>query len=647
MRLLPISLIVLGLIASTVVAADQMNVNGYSLDRLPLVPDGNIRVLQQSSRNRTGENADLGYYLYENERGEKVIFDSLGPGCVKNMWGTCLHDNAVCHFYFGDEKTPRISCNMKDLFRGKSPYFKSPVTSYQEAGQFRGLQRVANSFTPIPFEKRLRITVSGELMYHHTIYELYRPGSYEPKDFVDANGTLNPTAMPESLQRAFQRQGEDPKIDQGSELLEIVANEKWEQTRHEGAGSIRRLTIDMPADLEVMQNVELRIRFDEAPVAQVNAPLGMLFANAYKPRAMKALPIKMEPPEDGRIRGHCYFPMPYWRSFEISLHGPHDGKGIRSELALSKEVYPKQQTGYFCTISRRGQTTYGWDWLFGQAYGRGCFLGATQSMQYGRYWEGDERFYVDDSRSPSFNGTGSEDYHLCCYWPNIHFTLPFGGSVGNIKEEAPEERLPNRIPCSYYRFHLEAPIPFHRSMKAYIEHGPNSDVASQYRSVAFFYVAAGEGLRLTDMLDVGNPTSESSHAYRCPKSCEVTTLDAQYEGTFDQATLSDTGRLHGDAPVEFTIATDPKNSGVKLRRRLDQKQARHMANVFVDGRLAGKWYFADHNEHKRWADDDFEIAPQFTTGKDKLTIRIEPLPLTGDQTGRYSDFRYWSFSYVR
>lgn len=635
-----------GALVSIAIAAPQMNCDGYTLDRLPLVPDGNIRVLQQSSRNRTGENADMGYYLYENERGEKVIFDSLGPGCVKNMWGTCLHDDAVCHFYFGDETTPRISCNMKELFAGKCPYFQPPTTSYLESGYFRGPQLVANSFTPIPFEKRLRIAVSGELMYHHTIYELYRPGSYAPKDLVDAQGTLNPDAMPPGLLRAFEKQGTDPKADRGTEVLKIAADGTWEHTRQEGAGSIRRLTIDMPADTEFLRDVELRIRFDDEPFAQVNVPLGMLFANAYKPHAMEALPIRMEMARDGRVRGHCYFPMPYWKSFEISLVGPRDGQVVNFELALSKDVYPKSKTGYFCTTYRRGQTEYSRDWLFGQAYGRGWFLGVTQSMQYDRYWEGDERFYVDDSGSPAFNGTGSEDYHLCCYWPNLHFTLPFGGSVGNIREEAPEDALPNRIPSSYYRFHLEAPIPFHRSLRAYIEHGPDSDVVSQYRSVSFFYVAKGEGLIQTDMLDVGSPANEAAHGYHCSPESETVELAAEYEGTFDQVTRSDEGRIHRGGPIEFTVAIESENNGVKLRRRLDQKQGRHMAKVFVDGQLAGTWYFADHNEHKRWADDDFEIAPALTRDKDRLKIRIEPQPLDGDQAGVYSDFRYRVFSYV-
>jgi hypothetical protein len=40
---------------------------------------------------------------------------------------------------------------------------------------------------------------------------------------------------------------------------------------------------------------------------------------------------------------------------------------------------------------------------------------------------------------------------------------------------------------SLYRFHLDAPIPFTRSLRATIEHGHANDRADDYCSVAYWY----------------------------------------------------------------------------------------------------------------------------------------------------------------
>jgi hypothetical protein len=93
------------------------------------------------------------------------------------------------------------------------------------------------------------------------------------------------------------------------------------------------------------------------------------------------------------------------------------------------------------------------------------------------------------------------------------------------------------------------------------------------------------------------------------------------------------------------VAVDPRNQGVRLRRRLDQGSPRQTAAVFIDGEAVGTWYHADHNEFLRWFDSDFDIHPRFTGGKDSLKVRLEVQ--REDGRGAFTDFRYWVYSFLR
>jgi len=629
-------------VPSTTQASDrpQFNTVGYSLEHLPVLPR-HIKVMQFSSRNRTGENRDAQHILYKNENGHSVIFDALGPGCVKSIWSTHVDPALVLHFYFNEDTQPGLSVNAIDFFKGKHPCFPAPLTSYDVAGLWRERRRVGNCFIPIGFKNRLRIATSGSpVTFYHIIYESYVPGTYEPVDYLSQDGTLNPVShIPDSLKYACEKTLDRKKTTRADKIL-TGSN----HIKHTGAGSITSLSVNMPADRAFINTARLHIKFDNARFEQVAAPIGMLIANAYKPHKMKSLPIIVQEPSNNRFKADIYFPMPFWEGFELRVHEVKNPSVLKIQAAISNKPYPKENTGYFTTYFHRGNVTYTRDWVLGRGFGWGWYVGAVQSMQHYIYCEGDERIYVDDAASPAFNGTGSEDYYLCCFWPNAHFNLPFGGCVGGGTEVV-RDGDPS-IPSSYYRFHLEAPVPFYQSINALIEHGSNSNTHSYYKSVSFCYVKDGPILLQTDMIDVGNSASEKFHEYVCGESKAVE-LSSQYEGDLDLVTVTDNGRIHEGGTIRFKVALDKKNRGVRLRRRLDQKQARHMAKVYVDGQFAAKWYYADHNDHKRWADWEFEIPEQFTKGKDSIEVRIEPIeiPRSYDKSGKFSDFRYWVYCY--
>ncbi len=128
----------------------------------------------------------------------------------------------------------------------------------------------------------------------------------------------------------------------------------------------------------------------------------------------------------------------------------------------------------------RGEDNYVWL----EAAGRGQYVGVTLSvLQNQDFWwgEGDDMFFIDGASEPSINGTGAEDYFLGAYsfgGQPFAYAL-FGAPV--VGQELAGSR------SSVYRFHLDSPIPFSRSIKATIEHGHANSRSDNYFSVAYWY----------------------------------------------------------------------------------------------------------------------------------------------------------------
>ena len=121
-------------------------------------------------------------------------------------------------------------------------------------------------------------------------------------------------------------------------------------------------------------------------------------------------------------------------------------------------------------------------WL--EATGRGHFVGVTMSIlqnQNGWWGEGDDMFFVDGETTPSINGTGTEDYFLGA-WDFGSHPFAYASYGAPIKGD---ELAGSR--SSVYRFHLDSPIPFTKSLKATIEHGHANHRSDNLFSVAYWY----------------------------------------------------------------------------------------------------------------------------------------------------------------
>jgi len=121
-------------------------------------------------------------------------------------------------------------------------------------------------------------------------------------------------------------------------------------------------------------------------------------------------------------------------------------------------------------------------WL--DANGHGHFVGVTMSIlqnQDGWWGEGDDMFFIDGESRPSINGTGSEDYFLGA-WGFGSDSFGYGLYGAPVKGSV---HAGSRT--SVYRFHLDSPIPFTKSLRATIEHGHANHRSDNFFSVAYWY----------------------------------------------------------------------------------------------------------------------------------------------------------------
>ena len=78
---------------------------------------------------------------------------------------------------------------------------------------------------------------------------------------------------------------------------------------------------------------------------------------------------------------------------------------------------------------------------------------------------------------------GTEDYFNTAFCPRQEFCTPYHG----VTVYSGTEDWPWRGKNSLYRFHIEDPIMFQKSIRVTIEHGHANDMSNDYSSTAYWY----------------------------------------------------------------------------------------------------------------------------------------------------------------
>ncbi len=274
-----------------------------------------------------------------------------------------------------------------------------------------------------------------------------------------------------------------------------------------GPGVVTHLwfTIDSPDPMH-LKNLVLRAWWDGESTPSVEVPIGDFFGLGlgeyfvYQSALLAVAPIKAL---------NAYFQMPFSSSARIAVTNEGKVRANNLYFAIDYVALPGLPAGVgrFHAQYRQAAPCKGWtnDWtsngspgindrknldgkdnyVFLEATGKGHFVGVTQAVlqnQNGWFGEGDDMIFIDGDTLPTIDGTGTEDYYNGAW--------DFGGQpFGYLHNGAPYIVDPERIGGRYclYRWHIESPITFEKSIRVTIEHGHANHRSDNFYTTAYWY----------------------------------------------------------------------------------------------------------------------------------------------------------------
>lgn len=660
---------------------------------LPNIPTG-VKVLQRSSFDRTGGDHDYGNYLYSENSGY-IIFDEYGPGAVARLWMTWYPTNSFDTYgriqIYVDSDTAVLNLQIHQCFDGTTAPFLYPLVA-----NFTTSHGGYISYVPIPFNNHCKIWINDTSMFVYYQVTFYK---YDPSIQITP---FNPAMDVSTVQNLWNNVGTDPKSTYGnitiSNSVTVSANSTLTLLNQADSGyltSIRFLFQNGIPTESVLTSLRLQIYWDNSTIASVDAPLGPFFGTAVDTTPIRSLFLG----QDTQGRYYCYYPMPFWSNAKILLQNPlNSSPGNASyEIIYSQQTtYNQQKAGYFhAAYHREDPTTPGVDYLILDSYGTGKLLGAVMDISNSANdglageMEGDERVFLDDSRSPAIHGTGTEDYFNGGWYFTVNneivpFNLPANGlqnfeieylpplpdTVSNYASRMDRKKfyasgmersgfpdaslflpLTTSTSTTWWRFGAyrlqfpDAPI-YHTHIRFSLEHGfQDDDIPGVYASVVYYYQMDDYTLEMTDVVEMGDFSSESEHSYSGRNTGSTGIEKYSFEGdpleVSDPIYVFDEGR-ETLGSSEFYVTINPNNQGVILRRRSDQGMEKQGAMLFVNDSEVGYWYSALTNSYARWLEDEYFIPAEYTSGETTLKITLE----NDSSDINWTEYRYKVFSVV-
>jgi hypothetical protein len=579
-----------------------------SIDAWPLVVPG-MAARAMTSFDRSGGNDDgfAGTYseLYVDGNGDHVIFDDDGPGVLRTLWFTSSENgNAPLHlglvrFYFDDEDKPRISIDADALFAGSTAPFVLPLVAANDvsSGGFA-------SWAPLTYRKRLRITTEHEAGFYQAHYDEL-PADWDVRTFT-------PGTSDAALAARFANAATPSTLALEDAPLDVTKN---------GAGTIDvlRFVPDAAPSDDDLRAARIRIWFDGATDPQVDVPLGFFFGSARGVAPIHSLVWTMQPDLfESRM------PMPFWNGAHVVV----TGLAGKLSLHVSDSKWTRAEAGTLeARFSEQTPTVGGSDFVYADVSGAGKIVATVLGVDpvvasAKKWWEGDLRSAVDGARTPNIHGTGHEDDHLGG-WSNEFLTRPFSlpmqGCPRTDLLDTGSEFQKNGATTMY---RLWPGIPFYRHVRHSTEHGTGNSVDVNYAAATFMYRQPKERSILSDGFDVADTAAATAHAYSAP-GFVAAPLVSGFEG---ESGASYSATVHEySAPVTFSLAIDPQNQGVFLRRTFDHAEAPLRSVVDVEGvRVRTVTTVGPFAGTRSWSERDSFIPAQITQGKSRIAVRWIP-----------------------
>ena len=474
------------------------------LEGLARLPEPGERCDQWSSYDRRSKvDATTGAYVewaangdgtgfIRTEGDQQVFAEMTGPGCIWRIWSARPEAGRV-KIYLDGADTPAVDLPFIDYFNRKNTPFVYPSLVHMTG-------RGQNCYVPIPYQKSCKIVAEkGWGRYFLIDYATYPTGTKVPT-FRRGLSSLETAALEKADAFLSRRLGTDPAgTREGRQTqtkkLTLGAGKSIEAFSIAGPRAITALKVrsnignlpDRRQQFDALRELVLRITWDDEDRPAVWCPLGDFFGTTAGVNLYKSLPLGMTENEF-----YCFWYMPFATCATIEL--VNDGKTDRElevDVTHAPLSQPASQLGRFHAkwhrdaLLPKDAERAKIDWTLLTTRGRGRFVGTMLHIwnPRGRWWgEGDEKFFVDGEKFPSWFGTGSEDYFgyaWCC--PDLFQNCYHNQTISNG----------NKGHISVNRWHITDNVPFQKSFEGCIEKYFRNERPTLYANVSYWYLASG------------------------------------------------------------------------------------------------------------------------------------------------------------
>lgn len=293
-----------------------------------------------------------------------------------------------------------------------------------------------------------------------------------------------------------------------------------------GAGVVKHIWCTINSrDPFIRRNLVIRMFWDGQEFPSVESPIGEFFGQGWgKHYNFASLPLAAAPARGGALV--CYFPMPFGKGARIEAQNQsevgvdgfyyyvdyeeHDSiaedegrfhawynqelTGIESGDGIENAWITEPTDIKGLDDPRRNpdpkNTTDKHNYLFCEIEGEGHYVGVNYFVHApSTPWpgEGDDMFLIDGEPWPGMHGTGTEDYFNTSWGPDEHYLHPYFGIAYAPGRNNDDPHFGWIGKMHYYRFHLEDPVRFSRSLRASIEHGHDNGMILDLASCAYWY----------------------------------------------------------------------------------------------------------------------------------------------------------------
>ncbi|MDH6363857.1 hypothetical protein M2139_000840 [Enterococcus sp. PF1-24] len=297
------------------------------------------------------------------------------------------------------------------------------------------------------------------------------------------------------------------------DFLKVYPGDRQDIALIEGAGCITHIWMTMAPLEEIMEEflyrkIILRMYWEDEETPSVEVPIGDFFGMGHGiTKNYVSAPFQMGP--EGGQALNCFLPMPFSKKARIEIES-NASEPIKFYFYVDYEAYqnaPDTNLRFHAYWHREvtkgidsdkvdnafyefgGKNTTGQNnYVLLETEGKGHYIGCNLNIHNLRftnnwnwYGEGDDMIFIDgETWPPSLHGTGTEDYFNTAWCPTEEYQSPyFGLLLGG------DANWGGKI--STYRYHIEDPVMFEKSIKVTIEHGHNNHRSDDYSSTAYWY----------------------------------------------------------------------------------------------------------------------------------------------------------------